>query len=151
MFKIHQKYTDFEGHEREEDLYFNFTEPQLREFLDKDPSFTEKNLANLIATRDAKQMLEALQKLIIAAYGERAQDGKVFRKNPDITEDFKYSAAFAQLMDDIMYKGDVETVKNFILNIFPSKFAGVLTEEIAKAQLGGDGFNVEKVTGEVVG
>jgi hypothetical protein len=96
-------------------------------------------------------MLEALQKLIIAAYGERAQDGKVFRKNPEITEDFKYSAAFAQLMDDIMYKGDVETVKNFMLNIFPSKFAGVLTEEIAKAQLGGDGFNVEKVTGEVVG
>lgn len=133
MFKIKQKYTDFEGHEREEDLYFNFTEPQLREFLDKDPSFTEESLANLIATKDVKQMLEAMQKLIIAAYGEKTADGKVFKKNTEITENFACSAAFAQLMDDIMYKGDEDMIKNFMINIFPAKFAATMRDELNKA------------------
>jgi hypothetical protein len=132
MFKIHQKYTDFEGHDREEDLYFNFTEPQLREFLDKEPTFSEKSIANLVATKDPKQMLEALQKLFIAAYGEKSEDGKVFKKNKEITENFACSAAFAQIVDDIMYKGDIGLVKSFIINIFPAKFTALLEDEVNK-------------------
>lgn len=132
MFKIHQKYTDFEGHDREEDLYFNFTEPQLREFLDKEPTFSEKSIANLVATKDPKQMLEALQKLFIAAYGEKSEDGKVFKKNKEITENFACSAAFAQIVDDIMYKGDIDLVKSFIINIFPAKFTALLEDEVNK-------------------
>lgn len=149
MFKITQSYTDFDGHSRTKDLYFNFTEPQLRALLDKDPSFTEKNLANLIATRDLKQMLEAMQTLIIAAYGEKSADGEVFKKNTEITENFACSAAFEQLMDDIMYKGDIETIKAFMLNIFPKKFANVMAEELDKASV--ELEEVEKVTGEVIG
>ena len=149
MFKIKQKYEDFDGHEREEELYFNFTEPQLRNFLDNNPSFSEKSLANLIATKDNLQMLEALQALIIAAYGEKSEDGKVFKKNKEITENFACSAAFAQLMDDIMYKGDVNTVKGFMINIFPAKFASTIAGEIAKAEANPE--LIEKVTGEVVG
>ena len=147
MFKINQKYTDFDGHERTEDLYFNFTEPQLREFLDKEPAFTEKNLANLIATRDAKQMVEAMQALIISAYGEKSADGKVFRTNKEITENFACSAAFAQLMDDIMYNGSIDTIRSFMINIFPAKFAQTIKEEMGKAESVDD---VEKVTGEVI-
>lgn len=149
MFKIKQKYEDFDGHEREEDLYFNFTEPQLRSFLEKNPSFSEKNLANLIATKDPLMMLEALQTLIIAAYGEKSEDGKVFKKNTEITENFACSAAFAQLMDDIMYKGDVKVVENFFLNIFPAKFSQTISEEMKKAE--DNPGQIEKVTGEVVG
>ena len=149
MFKIKQKYEDFDGHKREEELYFNFTEPQLRNFLDNNPSFSEKSLANLIATKDNLQMLEALQALIIAAYGEKSEDGKVFKKNKEITENFACSAAFAQLMDDIMYKGDVNTVKDFMINIFPEKFASTIAGEIEKAEKNPE--LIEKVTGEVVG
>lgn len=148
MFKINQKYEDFDGHERTEELYFNFTEPQLREFLDKEPAFTEKNLANLIATKDVKHMVEAMQALIIAAYGEKSSDGKVFKKNKEITENFACSAAFAQLMDDIMYNGNVETIKSFMVNIFPAKFAATIKEEMGKVNTVED---VEKLTGEVVG
>ena len=149
MFKIKQKYEDFDGHEREEELYFNFTEPQLRNFLDNNPSFSEASLANLIATKDQLQMLEALQALIIAAYGEKSEDGKVFKKNKEITENFACSAAFAQLMDDIMYKGDVNTVKDFMINIFPAKFASTIASELEKAEKNPE--LIEKVTGEVVG
>ena len=146
MFKINQKYEDFDGHERTEELYFNFTEPQLRDFLEKEPAFNEKNLANLIATKDLKQMVEAMQALIIAAYGEKSADGKVFKKNKEITENFACSAAFAQLMDDIMYNTNADMIQKFMINIFPSKFASTIKEEMGKAVKA----DTEKVTGEVV-
>lgn len=149
MFSIKQKYEDFDGHEREETLYFHFTEPQLRDFLNNNPKFSEKNLANLIATKEPLQMLEAMQTLIVAAYGEKSADGKVFKKSKEITENFQYSAAFAQLMDDITYRGDEETIKNFMINIFPAKFAKTIAEEMDKAANKPE--LIEKVNGEVVG
>jgi hypothetical protein len=132
MFKIHQKYVDFDGRNREEDLYFNFTEPQLRQFLDKEPSFNEKNLAEIMATKDLNLMLDAVQTLIISAYGEKTPDGRSFVKNEQIREKFEGSAAFAQLMDDIMYNGNEDMIENFLVNIFPAKFTDSIKEEMAK-------------------
>lgn len=148
MFKITQKYTDFDGNQREEDLYFNFTEPQMREFVTNEPTFSEENLSNLIATKDRMKMLAALQKLIVAAYGKRVDDGRVFKKSKEISENFECSAAYAQLMDDIMYKGDVKTVESFILNIFPNKFSSIIKDEMNKAE--SDPALIEKVSGDVV-
>ena len=147
MFKIAQKYTDFDGNQREEDLYFNFTEPQMREFVTNEPTFSEENLSNLIATKDRMKMLAALQKLIVAAYGKRVDDGRVFKKSKEISENFECSAAYAQLMDDIMYKGDVKTVESFILNIFPTKFSTIIKDEMNKAE--SDPALIEKVSGEI--
>lgn len=131
MFKIHQKYEDFDGNQREEDLYFNFTEPQLRQFLDKEPNFNDKNVAEMMATKDVLRMLDTLQTLIVAAYGEKTPDGKSFIKNREIQERFEGSAAFAQLMEDIMYNGDEKLIENFLINIFPSKFATAIKQELA--------------------
>lgn len=133
MFKITQTYEDFDGNTRTDDLYFNFTEPQLRKFLDEEPAFTQKNLAELMVTKDAVKMIDALQTLIVAAYGEKSADGRSFIKNKEIQENFEGSAAFAQLMDDLMYKGDSKMVEDFLVNIFPAKFAGTIREEMTKA------------------
>lgn len=133
MFKIKQKYTDFDGNEREETLYFNFTEPQLRQFLIEEPRFSEKNLAEFAATKDMNMMLDAIQALLIAAYGEKTSDGRSFVKNPQIRERFEGSAAFAQLMDDLMYHGDEAMIESFLINIFPKKFAESIRENITKS------------------
>ena len=68
MFKVTQKYTDYNGNERTDDLYFNFTEPQLRKFLMQQPEFSQENLAEIMATKDLNQMLQTLQVLFVAAY-----------------------------------------------------------------------------------
>ena len=134
MFKIKQNYTDFDGRDREDTLYFNFTEPQLRQFLNDEPRFSEKNLAEIMATKDMNLMLDAIQTLLIAAYGEKTDDGRSFVKNDRIRERFEGSAAFAQLMDDIMYRGDEKTIENFLINIFPAKFSDSIREEISKTR-----------------
>lgn len=134
MFKITQKYTDYNGNERTDDLYFNFTEPQLRKFLMQQPEFSQENLAEIMATKDLNQMLQTLQVLFVAAYGKKSEDGRSFVKNKEIQEEFEGSAAFAQLMEDIMYKGDEKTVEEFLINIFPAKFSDSIRTELTKSQ-----------------
>lgn len=134
MFKITQSYEDFDGHERKEDLYFNFTESQLRKFLEKEPAFNEKNLAEIMETKDPSRMLDAIETLLIAAYGEKSADGKSFIKNKEITERFEGSAAFAQLMDDLMYNGNEKMIEEFLINIFPKKFSQSIRAELEKPQ-----------------
>lgn len=132
MFKITQTYEDFNGVQRTDDLYFNFTEPQIRRFLEKEPAFTQKNLADIMETKDLLKMTDAIERLLVAAYGEKSDDGKSFIKNKEIQEKFEGSAAFAQLMDDLMYKGDEKTVTEFLINIFPKKFADSIKQELTK-------------------
>ena len=134
MFQTTVSYTDFDGHERTETLYFNITEQQMRDLYQDDPDFSEKALSNVVEGGDTAEMLRIMKKLILASYGEKSSDGKVHKKNKEIRENFECSAAFEQLMDDIMYKADEKYLMNFFTKIFPAKFAETIGEQFGKAQ-----------------
>ena len=134
MFQTTVSYTDFDGHERTETLYFNITEQQMRDLYQTDPDFSEKTLSSIVEGSDTAEMLRIMKKLILASYGEKSADGKVHKKNKEIRENFECSAAFEQLMDDIMYKADEKYLKNFFTKIFPTKFADTINEQFGKAQ-----------------
>lgn len=134
MFQTTVSYTDFDGHERTETLYFNITEQQMRDLYQTDPDFSEKTLSNIVEGSDTAEMLRIMKKLILASYGEKSADGKVHKKNKEIRENFECSAAFEQLMDDIMYKADEKYLKSFFTQIFPTKFADTINEQFGKAQ-----------------
>lgn len=134
MFQTTVSYKDFDGHERTETLYFNITEQQMRDLYQDDPDFSEKALSNIVEAKDPGEMLRVMKKLILASYGEKSADGKVHKKNKEIRENFECSAAFEQLMDDIMYKADEKFLKSFFTNIFPSKFSGEITKQFAAAE-----------------
>ena len=134
MFQTTVSYKDFDGHERTETLYFNITEQQMRDLYQDDPDFSEKALSNIVEAKDPGEMLRVMKKLILASYGEKSADGKVHKKNKEIRENFECSAAFEQLMDDIMYKADEKYLMNFFTKIFPAKFAETINDQFGKAQ-----------------
>ena len=134
MFQTTVNYTDFDGHERKETLYFNITEQQMRDLYQEDPDFNEKTLNSMLEGRDTGEMLRIMKKLILASYGVKSEDGKVHKKNKEIRENFECSAAFEQLMDDIMYKADEKFLKDFFTHIFPAKFAGEIATSFANAE-----------------
>ena len=136
MFQTTVKYTDFDGHERSETLYFNITEQQMRDLYQDDPDFSEKALTSIVEGSDTAEMLRIMKKLILASYGEKSADGKVHKKNKEIRENFECSAVFEQLMDDIMYKADEKYLMSFFTQIFPAKFAGTIGEAFDAAQKG---------------
>ena len=54
MYKIHQKYEDFNGNEREDDFYFNLSKAELLEMELSEEGGMGKRLNNLIGSQDMK-------------------------------------------------------------------------------------------------
>ena len=123
MFVTTVNYTDFDGHERKETLYFNITESQMRDLFATDPDFSVKSLNTVMESEDYAEMVRIMKKLMLASYGEKSEDGRIHKKNKEIRENFESSAAFEQLMEDVMYKEDVDFLKRFFRDVFPKKFS----------------------------
>lgn len=129
MFKTTVKYTDFLGEEREEILRFNLTEIEMKDLMDEDPVFSPKFLTAISDDKDSDTMLRIIRKLILHAYGEMSEDGRVFRKSEQITSDFAHSAAYTALLEKLFNSTDENYISSFLIGIFPAKIAAALREE----------------------
>lgn len=129
MFKTTVKYTDFLGEEREETLRFNLTEIEMQNLSTDEIVFNPALLAAIAKEKDAMAMYKVIQKLILHAYGELSEDGRVFRKSDQIRSDFANSMAYSEFLTQVLSSDTMIT--NFMLGVFPAKIA----EEIKKQGL----------------
>lgn len=121
MFIQNITYTDFNGNEVTEELYFNLSQPELiRMNLENSGKF--KNLILSVQnTQDPGDIFTIIETLILNAYGIRSEDGKRFIKTIDgrpVSEEFKETAAYAALFDEFL--ADPEKIIAFIGNIAPA-------------------------------
>lgn len=130
MFKTTVKYTDFLGGEREETLRFNLTEVEMQDLVSDEIAFNPAFLGAISKDQDTVTMFKVIRKLILQAYGEMSEDGRVFRKSPQIMEDFAHSKAYEAFLEQMM-SGDETLITNFMMGVFPAKIA----EEIKKQGL----------------
>lgn len=117
MLKHRITYVDFNGGERNEDFYFNLTTKELLE-LDKSVEGGFKNgLTNMLSKQDVYSIYELIQRMILKAYGQKSEDGRFFKKTPEIAEEFENSAAFQAMLDDFI--ANPETANSFVTGILP--------------------------------
>ena len=74
-------YTDFNGNERTEDFFFNFTDAELTQYNFSFKGGIEKKLEDIIASENMQEILEIFKDLILLSYGIKSEDGKRFIKN----------------------------------------------------------------------
>ena len=122
MFKTTVKYTDFLGGEREETLRFNLTEVELQDLVKDEVAFDPAFLGAIAKEQDPVTMFKIIRKLILHAYGEISEDGRIFRKSEQIMSDFAHSMAYEAFLEQ-MLSGDEENVSSFMLGVFPAKVA----------------------------
>lgn len=117
MYKHSITYKDFDGNDRTETLYFNMTSNDLSELqLSKDGGMAEY-WQKIIDANDGGLIMDAFKQLILAAYGEKSDDGRYFMKNDEIRNRFKCSAAFDAYMNEL---ADNEALlQEFADNIIP--------------------------------
>ena len=138
MFKTTVKYTDFLGEEREETLRFNLTEIEMQNLTTDEIVFNPALLAAIAKERDPMAMYKVIQKLILHAYGELSEDGRVFRKSDQIRSDFANSMAYSEFLSQVLSSDTMIT--NFLLGVFPAKIAeeikkqGVLDQKVVPIQ-----------------
>lgn len=126
MIKKTITYTDYEGVERTEDFYFNLSKADLIRMEMGVTGGMEKVIQRMINTEDGKSIMELLEKIILESVGVKSDDGKRFIKNKEISEAFKQTEAYSELIVELV--SDANKASEFMNGVIPN----ALREEVAK-------------------
>lgn len=118
MYTLNQKYTDYNGVEREERFYFNLNKAEVVELeLSKDGG-TSEYLEKIIAAKDIREAIGYFKKLLLASYGTKTDDGKGFKKSAELRDQFESSAAYPEIY--MLLATNAEEGAKFVNGIMPN-------------------------------
>lgn len=135
MFKTEITYSDYSGNEQTETFRFNLTETEISNLAIDSPIFDVNFLKFLVDDGNIAAMFKVVQTLILESYGVMSDDGKTFRKSEELKNDFKCSAAYDALIQKMLNTEDKTLVSDFMVGIFPAKFADKLRESVDGSSL----------------
>lgn len=133
MLKLTRTYTDFDGKQRTEDLYFNFTKAELVEMRFSVNGGMEKQLQQMLNNQDGNEIVQTIKRFILDSYGEKSLDGKLFVKTPEIRSAFEQTQVFSDLFVELLT--DSNKAANFINGLIPDDLKTAYAEEISKKNL----------------
>ena len=124
MFKYTAKYTDWNGVEKERDLYFNLTKSELTILELSFPGGMYGILQNIVRAKDNVEIVKMLDLLIEKSFGIKSPDGETFSKGPEIYRAFKENAAY-DVFFDWLTEDDGKNSITFVNSVIPQ---GVLEQ-----------------------
>lgn len=117
MVRKEVTYTDYNGEQQTDILYFNLNKAELGKLqMRMDGKFLD-NLQLLAEKRKVTDLYDFVYNLLLDSYGERTADGKRFLKNREMREEFENSIAFSEALMDVI--ADTDKMSEFIRNILP--------------------------------
>lgn len=102
MFKHNVKYKDFNGNERDEDLYFHLSLPEVTRLETEIGMTLEEHIRELTNNQSTRELLAFLERIMLSSYGQKTSDGKTFKKTKEARDAFEYSQAYANLFEEII-------------------------------------------------
>lgn len=139
MLKETVTYTDFDDKPCTDTLYFNLTKTDMVDLIDLLPQLEAWQTKTSgdpreLTMDEIREMLDIVKRLVAASYGVRSEDGKHFRKSPEIFADFKSTAAYDAFMFGMFE--DITKALRFMVGIVPRDMvdADVLNEALQYAQ-----------------
>lgn len=123
-------YTDFDGNQRKEKIYFNLTQFEATEIAMEMPDGIIEEIEDGDQTRTALHLVEKLggkgvvdfiKKIVLKAYGIKSPDGRRFMKSEEISREFSETPMFSQLMISLMT--NEKEASDFITAVIPPELA----------------------------
>lgn len=102
MIKHTVTYTDFNGDDVTEDLYFHLSVPEIAKLEAKFGKELVTYAKELAKKEDANGMLAFLEDMVLGAYGVKSKDGRSFQKDPELRKEFEHSQAYAELFTQLI-------------------------------------------------
>lgn len=124
MLKKTVTYIDFDGNERTEDFFFNFTEQEITQMELSTEGGLSALIARITAAKSQKELIELFKKLVLAAYGVKSPDGRKFIKSDAIREDFESTQAFSDIYMELVT--DADKASDFFKAVVPKEKKAVL-------------------------
>ena len=144
MYKKSITYTDFDGKERIEDIYFNLTKTELIDFALDLPDNVSESIANdsegtdeskaitkVMSAFTSKSIFKFLKDLILKSYGVRKDEGRRFAKVDEngkpLSIEFAETMAFEAIMEmsalrlvSVGIRSGAHLRLSFLMSIFKS-------------------------------
>ena len=117
MFKHTVKYVDFDGNNREEDLYFHLSPAEMTQFEYSVKGGMRNLLEKAIKDQDGPTLMKFFVRIVEMAYGRKTNDGRRFEKSQEIYDDFAQTNAYNALFMELVT--DENFTKKFVDAVFP--------------------------------
>lgn len=131
MIKWTVEYTDYNDNPVKEDLYFHLNKAELMEMnLNANGAYSEF-INRITNSRDYKALGEEFKKLILSGYGVKSDDGRTFKKSPEMVQAFEQSEAYATLYMELV--SDADALAKFIRGMVPKDLQGAIPTESGMA------------------
>lgn len=117
MFKDTVTYTDYDGNERTETLYFNLSRAEVMQMELSIKGGFSSMLERIVKSEDGPEIADQFVKIIKASYGKKSEDGKRFLKSEEITNEFVQSEAYSEFFMKIV--SDEDYAAAFVNGIMP--------------------------------
>lgn len=110
------KYTDYNGTEREETLYFNLNKAEILEIAMKSTK-SDVPFDYVVNTADVAKLTMFFKDILLSSYGVKSADGRRFIKNQDLRDEFEQTEAFSALFTELAFSPD--KMKEFVETLIP--------------------------------
>lgn len=117
MFKYLVEYTDYNGVERKETLYFNLSKAELITLDNSVPGGLGNKMKAVVNSMDNVEIMNYFIKMIKMSYGKKSDDGKRFIKDPELVQEFMETEAYTEFLMKVLTEDDFAT--KFITGILP--------------------------------
>jgi hypothetical protein len=121
MLKKEITFEDFNGEKTTETIYFNLTKSEMIEMEVGYEDGLDATIKRIIKTNDRQNLIKEFKKIILAAYGEKSEDGKKFVKSDAIREAFQQTAAYDAMFMELAT--NAESAASFMKGILPKDMA----------------------------
>ena len=134
MYKMVEKYEDYNGVERTEEFYFHLNKAELIELQTSFSGGLAETIDKITKTNDQKTLVQIFKDLVLKAYGEKSVDGRRFSKVDDNGRPLYYSFMETEAYPQIFMKlaTDAKEAANFVNGIVPKDLADAAAEEMKK-------------------
>lgn len=102
MLKKVITYTNFDGNEVTEEMFFNLTAVELTKLQARLGMPIDEYASKCAKSLDLKKMLDFIEIMVLESFGRKSDDGKRFMKGPEVKSEFEYSAAYAELFEELL-------------------------------------------------
>ena len=133
MIKQDITYTNFEGEQETETLYFHLNKVELMEMQVSEKRGLAQYITDIQKAENNKEIFRLFKEIVLRAYGERSDDGKKFIKNERLREEFEGSLAYEELMVKIVTEADFAA--KFVNGIMPAGMADQIAARMGQDSL----------------
>lgn len=118
MFVKEVTYTDYNGNQRTETLYFNLTKSEMTQMNLAQEGGLDTYIKRIMETQNGQEIIDMFDLILSKSYGQKSLDGRRFIKSPELYQEFKETEAYNEFFFELIT--DSEKAADFVNGVVSS-------------------------------